>query len=51
MCRAADLVGIGHHDNELDESELDIVEVAKEMPLTPIIQCLYQLDIIVSTNS
>ncbi len=33
MCRAADLAGIGHLNNELDESEFDIEEVAKELSL------------------
>jgi hypothetical protein len=33
MCRAADLAGIGQHNNALDESEFDIEEVAKELSL------------------
>ena len=33
MCRAADLAGIGHHNNAPDESEFDIEEVAKELSL------------------
>ena len=33
MCRAADLAGIGQLNNELDESEFDIEEVAKELSL------------------
>ncbi len=32
-CRAADLAGIGQHNNALDESEFDIEEVAKELSL------------------
>ena len=31
MCRATDLAGIGQLNNELDESEFDIEEVAKEL--------------------
>jgi hypothetical protein len=33
MCRAADLAGIGQRNNELDESEFDIEEVANELSL------------------
>jgi hypothetical protein len=33
MCRAADLADIGQLNNELEESELDIEEVAKELSL------------------
>ncbi len=33
MCRAADLAGIGQHNDALDESEFDIEEVAKELSL------------------
>ena len=33
MCRAADLAGSGQLNNELDESEFDIEEVAKELSL------------------
>ena len=33
MCRAADLAGIGQHNNALDESEFDIEEVAKDLSL------------------
>ena len=33
MCRAADLAGIGQLNNELDVSEIDIEEVAKELSL------------------
>ena len=33
MCRAADLNGIGQVNNELDESEFDIEEIAKELSL------------------
>jgi hypothetical protein len=33
MCRAANLAGIGHLTNELDESEFDIEEVAKQLSL------------------
>jgi hypothetical protein len=33
MCRAADLAGIGQHENALDESEFDIAEVARELSL------------------
>jgi hypothetical protein len=33
MCRAANLAGIGQLNNELDESELDIEEVANELSM------------------
>jgi hypothetical protein len=37
MCRAADLAGIGQLENQLDESEFDIEEVAQELskPVDP----------------
>ena len=37
MCRAADLAGIGQHNNVLDESEFDSEEFAKvlSMPVDP----------------
>ena len=37
MCRAADLEGLGHHENQLDETEWDLKEVAEELqkPLDP----------------
>jgi hypothetical protein len=37
MCRAADLAGIGQMENQLDESEFDIEEVAQELskPVDP----------------
>ena len=37
MCRAADLAGLGQHENGLDETDWDLSEVAKEleMPIDP----------------